>query len=176
MHMPRVRFTTRWPMAFVLVVGVELAALRSSSPLSRSPLGDTVAVNLPVAVLLAAALLARFGRRDATAWWFGFALFGGAHLLLGMAFLRYHEDSLMPLTHRGTLAIAGWYWDADAEHRFKSLEDIALNPGYGGLLEVLYLKANAAMSLVVATAGGLIAHLIAAWGQRSLSGREARPD
>src|SRR4051812_20789661 len=121
MQRPRVRFTVRWLMAFVLVVGVELAALRSSAPLSRSPLGDTVAVNLPVAVLLAAALLAGFGRRDAAAWWFGFALFGWAHFLLGVALLRYHEDSLMPLTHRGTMAIAGWYWDTDAEHRFNSL-------------------------------------------------------
>lgn len=166
MQRPRVRFTVRWLMAFVLVVGVELAALRAT-PFPRSSLWDTVAVNLPVAVLLTAALLARFGRRDATAWWFGFALFGGTQFLVGVALLRYHDDFLMPLTHRATLAVAGWYWDTDAEHRFKSLNDIVLNPGYGGLLEVLYLKANSAMSLVVATAGGLLTHLVAAWGYRS---------
>jgi hypothetical protein len=174
-RIPRVRFTVRRLMIAVAVVGVELAAIRWSAPLSKSPLGDAIAVNFPVAVLLAAALLARFGGRDSSAWWFGFALFGGAQLLLGTVFLPYHEDSLMPWTHRGTLAIAGWYWETDADHRFKSLNDIPLNPGYGVLLEVLYVKANAAMSLVVAAAGGLITHFIAAWAPQSLSDRESRP-
>jgi hypothetical protein len=153
-------------MACVLVVGVELAALRAV-PFPRSSLWDLVAVNLPVAVLLTAALLARYGPPDAMAWWFGFALFGGAQFLVGAALLPHHDDFLMPVTHRATLAVAGWYWDTDAEHRFQSLNDIVLNPGYGGLLEALYLKANGAVSLVVAVAGGLLTHLVVAWRTRS---------
>jgi hypothetical protein len=147
-------------MTLVLILGFLFASLRSLSPMARSPVWNAVGINLSITLLVFASFMARFGRGEFTAWWFGFALFGWAQFVLGTALLRYYDDSLMPATHRATLMLARWYWDADASHQFNSLSDITLNPGYGGLLETLYVKANAVMSLLVGAGGGLLAQIV----------------
>lgn len=64
-------------MAAIALLGVEFAALRAGSPLWFSAI-----YTLTVVLLLLAILAARFRRADAGAFWFGFALFGWAFLLL----------------------------------------------------------------------------------------------
>ncbi len=56
MRLRRSPFTLSWLMALVATLGIELAALRS-----QSDLGDTLAFNVAVAVLIFASLGARFG-------------------------------------------------------------------------------------------------------------------
>jgi hypothetical protein len=94
---PQVRIVT-----LLLVVGsvaLGLAALRSAS----EPWVGVV-FGLTVAALLVASCKARYTRGPEGARWFGFALFGWAHL---MAFEMGPGDGMALPTYRLTLAIMG---------------------------------------------------------------------
>lgn len=97
--MPRDHLSLAGPMAIIVVVSVELAALNW---------GTMIAVDVArflTAILLAfATYLARYRRGDEAAWWFGFALFGWAYYALflggmglGPAYSRESLVSVVPV-------------------------------------------------------------------------------
>ena len=157
-------FNVSWLLLLVLIVGCELAALRSASPLATG-----WSLKITVVVLLLASFAAKFSRENARAWWFGFALIGWIQFLIGMIIQNIYpvDDAMLP-THWLTMKLVNWSIPAafPADHfypalnrRFDSLADFLSNP-YGALLCGLYLRANAVVSIFAGTAGGITSHLI----------------
>jgi hypothetical protein len=164
-------------MAFILLVGTEFAALRSVSRLANA-----VSFNLPVAILIFASFAARFGRARSRDWWFGFALFGWAQFVLGLLLPLMGARDLEGIpTNRLTLELTNWMIptvlpaaanDPELKSRFDGLREMDLT-GYRGILTYSYYRANAAVSLVVAAAGGTLAIALTACRRRPALQRQA---
>jgi hypothetical protein len=76
--MPKASFRLSTLFLFIIVAGVGFAAVGSSSEFWAGFIFHSA-----VAILAVASVKARYARGRAGAWWFGFAVFGWAHLLLG---------------------------------------------------------------------------------------------
>jgi len=151
-------------MGLVLILGVQFAALCSAEPVSIG-----YSLNLAAAVLIFASFAARFAGDASRAWWFGFALLGWSQFVLAMVIRNsYGINAAMPPTNWITLELMNWGFsarrpslpaDPDLPMRFDDLRDIFVSP-HRDLLESLYLKSNATVSLLVGAVGGAIAHCI----------------
>jgi hypothetical protein len=170
MPVRRSAFTVSWLMALVLAFGIELAAARTFSTLA-----DAASFDLTAAIFIFASLAARFGDEAKKAWWFGFALFGWCQFMLVMVFVLVSlPDEVLPPTHWVTLelmnrslpALQPPPFDPSVPRRFETLRD---SVGWSAQpIRYFYLKANAAMSLLVATVGGLMTHFAATrWSRQS---------
>ena len=73
------RYSITALMGFVLIVALELAALRSGTSGWVE-----IARLLTVVILVVATYRARFSKGEAASWWFGFSLLGWAYYLLGI--------------------------------------------------------------------------------------------
>src|SRR5215204_5021435 len=76
----RLRVSIRLLMVVVVLVAVIIAAWQGATELWAN-----VVFNLVVLTLLIASFKARYSRGAWGAWWFGFALFGWAYLVLAIA-------------------------------------------------------------------------------------------
>jgi hypothetical protein len=97
---PDVTMKPRYSMA-ALMVAVAYLAVAFAAWRSANRVWAAVTFNLTVAALLVSSYKARYSTGPAGAGWFGFALFGWAHLLLGLAVTpwRQHWTEVEVSTH-----------------------------------------------------------------------------
>jgi hypothetical protein len=104
MRRRRSPFSVVWLMALVAVLGIELTALRTDSKL-----GDFLAFNVAIVMLIFASFAARFGDERSTSFWSGFAILGWSQFVLGMLLLEinYGDEGKLP-TNRLTIELVNW--------------------------------------------------------------------
>jgi hypothetical protein len=146
--MSRTQFSISGLMASVLIAGLGFAALRNASE------GWAFAtVNLAVAALLFAAFRARFGPCHHRPWWFGFALFGWAHLLFGSTKLA----PLLPTSYAAFHLLPREFWRSFISQSYPIAEN-------------QFIIVNILLSLAIAPCGATLSVFLASRGASSLRG------